>query len=261
MFGPKPNLSTTYGYDAPMTSATINPTKIERGENSRMSGGFWRDEAGTYRSASALETAKGAATIAATGGFRQPIHRLSRRHHRHFLSNMHPRIAQLLDYIDRQADALRAEFEAIPPERRSIRPAPDRWSPAEVVHHVAIVEQRLVKRLQSLIEQARAFAPETDSSSVFKVVDTGRVEIRAQRFKTSELSEPRDTDAARVWTEFESARRELKDVIQSADGLSLREVSAPHPALGPLSGYGWIAFAGSHAARHAAQIKEDAASA
>ena len=126
---------------------------------------------------------------------------------------------------------------------------------------MAIVEQRLVKRVQSLIEQARGFAPETDSSSVFNVVDTGRVEIRAQRFKTSELSEPRDTDASHVWTEFESARRELKDVIQSADGLSLGEVSAPHPALGPLSGYGWIAFAGSHAARHAAQIKEDAASA
>ena len=89
-------------------------------------------------------------------------------------------------------------------------------------------------------------------------MDTDRVAIRSTRFKTSELSEPRDTDASRVWSDFETARRELKDVIRAADGLALNDVSAPHPALGPLSGYGWIAFAGAHAARHAAQITEDA---
>jgi hypothetical protein len=172
---------------------------------------------------------------------------------------MHPRIAELLDYIDRQAATLEAAYAAIPVERRSARPAPGRWSPAEVVHHVAIIEQRLVKRLQGLAEQARALPPERDTSSVFALVDTDLFAARTKRFKTPELGEPRDTDASRVWSEFETARRELKDAIRAADGLALNEVSAPHVALGPLTGYGWIAFAGAHAARHAAQITEDAA--
>jgi hypothetical protein len=171
---------------------------------------------------------------------------------------MHPRISELIDYIDRQAVTLEAAYRAIPAERRTARQAPDRWSPAEVVHHVAIVEQRLTKRLQALADQARALPPESDASSVFTIVDTDRVAIRSTRFKTSELGEPRDTDASRVWSDFEAARRELKDVIRAADGLALNDVSAPHPALGPLTGYGWIAFAGAHAARHAAQITEDA---
>jgi hypothetical protein len=171
---------------------------------------------------------------------------------------MHPRISELLDYIDQQAATLRKAFEGIPSERRSVRPGRDRWSPAEVVHHVTIVERRLVNRLQALAEEARALPPESDSSSVFTIVDADRIEIRKIRFKTSELGEPRETDASRVWTDFESTRRQLKDVIRSADGLALNEVSAPHPALGPLTGYGWIAFAGAHAARHAAQIREDA---
>jgi hypothetical protein len=171
---------------------------------------------------------------------------------------MHPRISELIDYIDRQAVTLEAAYRSIPADRRAARPAPDRWSPAEVVHHVAIVEQRLAKRLQSLAEQARALPPESDASSIFTIVDTDRVAIRSTRFKTSELGEPRDTDASRVWSDFEAARRELKEVIRAADGLALNEVSAPHPALGPLTGYGWIAFAGAHAARHAAQINEDA---
>jgi hypothetical protein len=171
---------------------------------------------------------------------------------------MHPRISELLAYIDRHTATLEAAYTAIPAARRTVRPAPDRWSPAEVVHHVAIVEQRLVKRLQQLAEQARALPPEGDASSVFTVVDTNRIEIRNVRFKTSELAEPRDTDASRVWSDFEATRRELKDAIRDADGLALNEVSAPHPALGALTGYGWIAFAGAHAARHAAQITEDA---
>ena len=50
MFGPNPNLSTTYGYEAPMTSATSRPTAIDRGENSRTSGGFCWDDAGIGRS-------------------------------------------------------------------------------------------------------------------------------------------------------------------------------------------------------------------
>ncbi|HEV8446712.1 MAG TPA: DinB family protein [Gemmatimonadaceae bacterium] len=172
---------------------------------------------------------------------------------------MHPRLSELLDYIDRQAAVLQAAYSAIPADQRTVRPTPDRWSPAEVVHHVVIVEQRLVKRLQQLAEQARALPPETDTSSVFTLLDPNRIEIRNNRFKTSELGEPRDTDATRVWSDFEATRGELKNVIRAADGLALNEVSAPHPALGPLTGYGWIAFAGAHAARHAAQITEDAA--
>jgi hypothetical protein len=177
---------------------------------------------------------------------------------RGFLSTMHPRISELLDYIDRQAATLEAAYAAIPVERRMVRPTPERWSPAEVVHHVSIVERRLVKRIEALAEQARAFPPERETSSVFTIVDTNPVEIRDRRIKTSELGEPRDTDASRVWSDFETTRRELRDAIRSADGLAMNEVSAPHPALGPLTGYGWIAFAGAHAARHAAQIEEDA---
>ena len=52
------------------------------------------------------------------------------------------------------------------------------------------------------------------------------------------------------------ARRELTAAIAAADGLALGRVSAPHPALGQFNGYDWIAFAGTHVARHAAQIRE-----
>lgn len=170
---------------------------------------------------------------------------------------MHPRTTELLQYIDDQTAELRAAFESVPEERRAVRRAPDRWSPAEVVHHIVIVERRIAPLLRALVEQARAIGPEPDESSVLAIIEPARFVERTRRIQTGDAAKPRDTNVATVWTEFDEARRELRSVIVSGDGLALGEVSAPHPAAGPLSGYGWIAFVGAHAARHAAQIRED----
>jgi hypothetical protein len=169
---------------------------------------------------------------------------------------MHPRLAELLEYVDAETEALRAAYEAVPAERRATRPAPDRWSPAEVIHHLAIVERRVTSRLAQLIEQARALAPETDTAPLTPAVRMARLSDRTRRFVTSEAGEPRDTVSSRVWEEFEEVRRGFRRVIAEGDGLALGAVSAPHPALGIFSAYEWIAFAGAHAARHADQIRE-----
>jgi hypothetical protein len=174
--------------------------------------------------------------------------------------SMHPRIAELLDYLDVQTANLRSAYDSVPPDRRAVRPAADRWSASEVVHHVVIVERRLCVRLAALIEQARALPPEDETSSLFPLDIAARVEVRHRRFKTSEASEPRDTNSERVWDDYIETREALENVIATGTGLRLGAVSAPHPVLGPFTGYDWIAFAGAHAARHADQIREMAAS-
>jgi hypothetical protein len=172
---------------------------------------------------------------------------------------MHPRIAELIKYVDDQTEELRTAYESVPAERRAIRPHPDRWSPAEVVHHLVIVDGRVVMRIQSLIEQARTLEPEQDDSSILATFDVASVVARDRRIRASDASTPRDTNAATVWSDFEAVRRRFKEVLATADGLALGRVTAPHPALGEISAYEWIAFVGSHAGRHASQIREDAA--
>src|SRR5690242_13404819 len=115
---------------------------------------------------------------------------------------MHPRISELLDYIDRQATVLRAEFEAVPNDRRGVRPSPGRWSPAEVVHHVVIVERRITQRLQGLIAEARGHEPENDTSSILTVLRPDRAINRDRRIVTSDVNQPRDVDPDRVWSDF-----------------------------------------------------------
>ena len=174
------------------------------------------------------------------------------------LTYMHPRLVELIEYVDAQTETLRTAYDQVAPERRGVRPSPTRWSPAENVQHLAIVERRLAQRIASLIEQARALPPETETTSVLGTGPASRAVDRSRRFSTSEASEPRDADPAHVWDDFMAARRDLMAVIVTGDGLALGAISAPHPALGPFSVYDWIAFVGAHAARHADQIREDA---
>jgi len=168
---------------------------------------------------------------------------------------MHRRLTELLDYIHAQTNDLRKAYDAVPSERRTVRPEPDRWSPAEIVHHLVIVDRRINQRLRALIEEARAHPPESDTSTVLSPI-ADRIRTRDRRFKTSETSEPRGTDPARIWDDLAAVRRELEEVVATADGVALGKVFAPHPALGPLCGYDWLAFVGAHAARHADQIRE-----
>jgi hypothetical protein len=167
------------------------------------------------------------------------------------------RISELQRYMDDQAAQLRAAFETIPLERRAMRRAPDRWSPAEVVHHVAIVERGMAMRIGALIEEARTLPPEHDPSAILEQIDTTTARNRARKIVTGERAQPKDTDATRVLADYDAARAVLKQMLAEAEGLALGGVSAIHPALGPLTGYEWIAFVGSHTARHAEQIRED----
>ena len=169
---------------------------------------------------------------------------------------MHPRIAELVAYLDAETEKLSRLYESVPAERRAVRPAVDRWSPAENVHHIAITERRLATRITALANQARTLGPECDSSPLFATSPATKAIDRTVRIKTSDAGQPRDTDPSRVWADLMDARRELSAAIAAADGLALGGVSAPHPALGPFTGYDWIAFAGTHVARHAAQIRE-----
>ena len=55
---------------------------------------------------------------------------------------------------------------------------------------------------------------------------------------------------------LERARDALCNSVRDADGLALGDVVHPHPVLGPINLYQWIAFVGGHEARHAVQVME-----
>ncbi len=69
---------------------------------------------------------------------------------------MHPRTEELIAHLAAGRDALRLAVDAVPVPLRHRRPSPDRWSVADVVHHLSIVEGQIARLLAARIDAARA---------------------------------------------------------------------------------------------------------
>ena len=171
---------------------------------------------------------------------------------------MHAVTRELLEYLDEQRSVLKSAFESIPPEMRDRAPGPERWSAANIVEHLAIVEARISKLLSGRIEQDRAgLSAQTSTGPILPTIDYKRMHDRSTRVKAPETALPTGIDAASAWTALEDAGSMMRAMLIANDGLALSSVTHPHPRFGVLSVYEWVALLGAHEVRHADQIREE----
>ena len=172
---------------------------------------------------------------------------------------MHPRIAELLSHMDEQREGLRRAVESVPTEKRETRVDPERWSTAEVLEHLSIVETGLNRIMQMRVNEAKAngLGNDSEDSPVLEpeqrsvLLDRSRKISAPERiFPTGQLS------ADEAWQRLQDARAAFRATIMEFDGLALQNVMHPHPVLGDLNFYQWLGVHGWHESRHAEQIRE-----
>ncbi len=151
----------------------------------------------------------------------------------------------------------------MPRDQRGVRPSPDRWSVAEVLEHLALVEASIAKLIEKRGAEGRAagVGPETGMRTVLYTLDSARVLDRRETIAAHERVQPQaglDADAA--WAELSRAQAAVRDAVIGVDGLALGEITYPHRTLGTLDLYQWIVFTATHEMRHMAQIREIGAS-
>ena len=175
---------------------------------------------------------------------------------------MHPRTEEVLNYLDTERSKLREAVELVPLESRNQAPSSDRWSVAQVLQHLAIIEKRIAMGMTKWIADARTagLGPEVETSSVLNSLPLQLIADRSQPRNAPEEVRPReDSDPAAAWTALEQTRAALRAAILAGDGLALSQVVQPHPVLGPINLYQWALFVGSHETRHTGQVSEIAA--
>lgn len=176
---------------------------------------------------------------------------------------MHPRIQEVLTVLDDTRSSLKNAIAGIPADKHGVRPTADRWSVAEVVEHLGLVETRIAQMVSEKIAAARqaGLGAETDTTPVAPMLDIGGVINRSKPITASEASQPRGglstDDGLRLLLERRAA---LRDAVTTADGLALGTVEIPHARLGTLNVYQWLLFLAGHEARHTDQIREVARS-
>ena len=175
---------------------------------------------------------------------------------------MHPRLEEVFTYLDSRRAALSEAVQLVPTHLRDQPPGPDRWSVAQVLQHLGMIETRVALGMTKWVRDARAggLGPETETASVLNSLDLAAIVDRSRRHNAPEDFRPNaDLDAASAWAALEQTRATLRDGVLAGDGLALGEVLQPHLVLGPINLYQWLLFVGAHEARHTAQVREIAA--
>ena len=159
-----------------------------------------------------------------------------------------------LRYLSETRQGLSEAVNGLSAEQRNFKPGPDRWSVAEVVEHLAVVEDVLTQNILGKLETGAAAAPGRDYQEVDAMILT-RVPDRSGKFQAPPAIAPTGRWAPRIaLAHFLEARARTVSALESM--ADLRRHVIPHPALGLLDGYQWILAAAAHTERHTKQILE-----
>ena len=171
---------------------------------------------------------------------------------------MHPRLAEIVRYVDERRADLEMAASKLPYERWAARPSSNSWSVAEVFDHLHLSESGIARLLAKRIARAKeaGLGPETSTESAMNALDFFPV-VDGPKRQAPEIVVPRaEARAPGVHEALRRSRADLHAALQDGDGLALGEVTATHPALGVINLYQWILFVGQHEARHTRQVEQ-----
>ncbi|MBS1852187.1 MAG: DinB family protein [Acidobacteria bacterium] len=136
----------------------------------------------------------------------------------------------------------------------NFKPAPDRWSIAEVVEHIAATEDALRANVEQVMkapaQPTGEDAPATDALVLKAIPD------RSHKAQAPEPLRPtnRYGSPEASLKHFLESRQQTIDYLDSHQ--DLRQHAADSPLGKKLDGYEWILFIGGHSERHTKQILE-----
>ena len=169
-----------------------------------------------------------------------------------------------LGYLATSAYGVTEAVQDLGPAQWSWKAAADRWSIAEILEHLALLETLFVERIAPRLREAATEPPESDLAAAdarlialatdrsVSVVSPGRPPLSRAPSPITPRGQLRpDESIAR----FRERREEVGEFLRTAPP-ELRGRRYEHPALGPLDGHQWVLFLAAHSVRHTKQILE-----
>lgn len=155
-------------------------------------------------------------------------------------------------YLSETRDNLLRATRNLSPTQLGHKPAADRWSVAECLEHITMVENLVLGNINNALKEA-AGSPKpdmTDDTLVKTVTD------RSLRATAPERIVPTGrTPHDQLIGEFEAARKRVSEFVASTN-IPLRQYAFPHPRFGQVDCYQWILLVAGHGDRHRQQIDE-----
>jgi hypothetical protein len=159
-----------------------------------------------------------------------------------------------LAYLESTKRALLAAAKGLSPAQLNFKPAPDRWSIAECLEHIASAEDFL----RGLVIEKVMTSPAVPGRDV-KAIDEGvlkGVPDRSTKRQAPEPLKPVNKYGSPEGSEqhFVESRATTETYLKDTPGL--RDHAMAGPAGPPMDGYEWILLIAAHSERHTKQIEE-----
>jgi hypothetical protein len=148
-----------------------------------------------------------------------------------------------------------ASVEGLSEAQWKFKPAPERWSVAEVAEHITVSEELILSLVTDrVLKTPEAKPPEgamTDEGIIKALTD------RTNKASAPEMLKPtgRWATQADLVKDFVARRAKTLAYVKETQD-ALRSHSTPHPVFKSLDGYQWLLLLSAHSARHTAQIEE-----
>ncbi|HKC65428.1 MAG TPA: DinB family protein [Pyrinomonadaceae bacterium] len=168
-------------------------------------------------------------------------------------------VPQIFQKIDETRERIFKRVEGLSDEQLNSRPAPNAWSVAEIVEHLAKIESLLLGMMKMMLMKAESVSQKSDGAHVeFKPfsLDEFIERARNEKFTAPESASPSGKEhLSNSLAQLRRSREELQSLSPRIEAIDLANVTYRHPAFGPLNFYQWLAFIGIHEERHLRQIE------
>ena len=161
-----------------------------------------------------------------------------------------------LHHLAASRERLLRAVEGLSSEQRSFRVSEDRWSVADCVEHLVMVEAFVFGSMK------RSLASPPDPAKQAEVRGKEQVILEMVPSRHRKVKGPDAVMPTQRWQNFEGLLREFETVrartVQFATETQADLCSHffPHPILGDLDCYQWLLFLGTHCERHVRQLEE-----
>ena len=163
----------------------------------------------------------------------------------------------LVDYIQKSGDNLHKAVKDLNDEQWRFKPAPDKWSVAEVVEHIAKTEDFFHQLVTENVLAKEATPEKKKATRADDEKIIAGVTDRSKPAQAPDLLRPTGewTNKAEAMKAYEAAHAKLLELAKTTDK-DLRAYFTPFGPMGDTDAYQILIYNSGHTARHTKQIEE-----
>ncbi len=166
-------------------------------------------------------------------------------------------IAQIYAANAKIRERLKQLIATIPSEKMSVLPEAEKWTVADIVEHIAMVDEGMMKICSKLLKKAEEAGDVSDGSVAIsddflqKGVEISAIKVEAPSFVHPSGQKTIAESLARL-DETADQLAEIRPLFESLGGANFK---FPHPFFGEITAHEWLALKGGHEMRHIKQIQ------